>query len=141
MGFVPSACHKVMQGKLLDEGGAGTVDGDYFHYWVREYLVPTLRNYKCWGPRLVVMIYNGSIHMLDEIQTIIEDAGAVLIYGAPYSPHLNPIENYFSIYKKYIKQNGERMKYDCQTVHLEALSKVDGETETNYFRAYRIPGA
>lgn len=102
--FVPLVCYTVMRYKLLYEGAAGTVDGDYLHYWVKEYLVPTLGNYEGGEPRSVVMMDNASTHMSDEIQATIEDADAVLIYGAPYSPHLNPIENYFSIKKNTLRE-------------------------------------
>ena len=130
-----------MRDEISEEGAAGTVDGDYFLYWVKEYLIPTLGNYQRGEPRSVVMMDNASTHMSDEIQTVIEDAGAVLIYGAPFSPHLNPIELYFSVYKKYIKRNGERMKDNWRAVHLEALNEVDGDTAANFFRKSEIPGA
>ena len=45
-GFVPSVYHMVMQDELSDEGAAGTVDGHYFLYWVKEYSVPILGNYE-----------------------------------------------------------------------------------------------
>ena len=139
-GFVASACHTVMRDELSDEGAAGTVDGDYFLYWVKEYLVPTLGRYELGEPRSVVMMDNASTHMSDEIQAAIENAGAVLIYGAPFSPHLNPIELYFGVYKKYIKRNGERMKANWYEVHIEALSQVDGDKAMNFFRKSEIPG-
>ena len=94
------ACHTVQRDEPLDEGAAGTVDGDYFLYWVKEYLVSMLGNYQRGEPRSVVMMDNASAHMSYETHAVIEDVGAVLMYGAPFSPHLNPIENYFSIYKK-----------------------------------------
>ena len=84
---------------------------------------------------------NVSTYMLDEIQAAIEDVGAVLIYGATFSPHLNPIENYFSVYKKYIKRNGERMKDGWRTVHYEALNEVDEILGRNHFRSCVIPGS
>ena len=36
--FIPSACHTVIRDKLSEEGAAGTVDGDYFLHWIKEYL-------------------------------------------------------------------------------------------------------
>ena len=46
-------------------------------------------------------------HHSDEVVDLIHATGAVTIYSAPYSPTLNPIENYLSIYKKYLKNLGE----------------------------------
>ena len=42
---IPGACHTVVRDDILDEGGAGMVDGDYFLYWVKNYLCPVLGNY------------------------------------------------------------------------------------------------
>ena len=95
-GFIPAACHTVRRDELSDEGAAGTVDGEYFLYWVKEYLCPILGSYELGEARSVVLMDNASTHMSDEIEKAITATGAVLIYGAPFSPHLNPIEYYFS---------------------------------------------
>ena len=58
-----------------------------------------LGNYDRGEARSVVLMDNASTHMSDEIEKAIESTGAILIYGAPFSPHLNPIELYFGIYK------------------------------------------
>ena len=34
-GFIPAACHTVLRDQISDKGAAGTVDADYFIYWVR----------------------------------------------------------------------------------------------------------
>ena len=60
-----------------------------------------------------------------EVENAIKEAGAVLIYLPPYSPWLNPIENYFFIYKSYLKRNEERMAFNWREVHMEALQQVD----------------
>ena len=140
-GFIPSACHTVMRDELSEEGAAGTVDGEYFLYWVQEYLCPMLGDYKRGEPRLVVMTDNASTHMSDDVEKAIEATGAVLIYGAPYSPHLNPIEHYFAIYKSYLKRNGFRMGTEWYTVHKEALNEIDYEMGLSYFRKCGIPGS
>ena len=79
--------------------------------------------------------------MTEEVEELILNTGAILIYGAPYSPHLNPIENYFSLYKSYLKRNSSRMNEDWMTVHLEALLTVDRDTGIKYFRRCQIPGS
>ena len=88
-------------------GASGTVDGEYFVQWVRKKLCPVLGNYERGEPRSVVVLDNASIHHSDEMVDLIHATGAVIIYSAPYSPTLNPIENYFSMYKKYLKNLGE----------------------------------
>ena len=104
-GFIPAACHTVKRDELLDEGAAGTVDGEYFLYWVKEYMCPVLGDYALGEARSVVLVDNASTHMSNEIEMAIAVTGAILVYGAPFSPLLNPIELYFSKYKAYPKRN------------------------------------
>ena len=124
--------------EISDEGAAGTVDGDYFLYWVKEYLVPVLGWYQFGEPRSVVIMDNAITHMSIEVEDAIREAGAVLIYLPPYLPELNPIENYFAIYKGYLKRNQERMIQDWRQVHMEALQQVDYEMGSKYFSRCKI---
>ena len=140
-GFIPAACHTVLRDEILDEGAAGTVDGTYFLHWIKEYLCPVLGNYEMGEARSVVLMDNASTHMSDEIEAAIAETGAVLIYGAPFSPHLNPIEFYFSQYKAYLKRNDTRMLSDWYAVHTDALNVVDRDMGINYFRKSKVPGA
>ena len=140
-GFIPSACHTVLRDTISDEGAAGTVDGEYFLYWVENYLCPILGSYTEGEPRSVVFLDNASTHMTEEVERAIGKTGAIVIYGAPYSPHLNPIENYFSLYKKYLKRNCSRMHDDWRAVHEEALLTVDRNIGIKYFRRCGIPGS
>ena len=114
-GFIPAACHTVVRDEISDKRAAGTVDGDYFLYWVKTYLCPTLGNYGMGEARSVVLMDNASTHMCDKIEHVIQATGAILIYGAPFSPHLNPIEFYFACYKKHSKKNDRRMVSDYIT--------------------------
>ena len=98
-GFIPAACETVIRDEISDEGAAGTVDSDYFVYWVEHFLCPVLGNYQMGEPRSVVMMDNASTHYSDRVEELIQDAGAALIYGPPFLPHINPIELYFGKYK------------------------------------------
>ena len=140
-GFIPAACHTVLRDEISDEGAAGTVDGEYFLHWVEEYLSPVLRSYELGEARSVVLMDNASTHMCDEIEDAIAKTGAILIYGAPYSPHLNPIEYYFSQYKAYLKRNDKQMLVNWFSVHTDALNIVDRDMGIKYFRKSKVPGA
>ena len=140
-GFIVSACETVRRDEISNEGAAGTVDSKYFLWWVKNRLVPVLGNYELGEPRSVVFMDNASTHMTEEVEYAINQAGALLIYGAPYSPHLNPIENYFSLYKKYLKRNNSRMHDDWENVHFEALLTVDRDIGIKYIRRCGIPGS
>ena len=55
-------------------------------------------------PRSVLVIDNASFYHLEKIQQMCDDAGVVLLYLPPYSPDLNPIEEFFRELKTYIRQ-------------------------------------
>mmetsp|Transcript_3375 Transcript_3375/g.3937 ORF Transcript_3375/g.3937 Transcript_3375/m.3937 type:complete len:88 (-) Transcript_3375:207-470(-) len=40
---------------------------------------------------------------------LIEERRVEIIFDAPFSPYLNPIENYFCVYKKNLKNNNREM--------------------------------
>jgi len=48
---------------------------------------------------------NASIHHVDEVLQIIENAGAKVIFLPPYSPDLNPLEPVFGKVKAILKEN------------------------------------
>jgi transposase len=55
-------------------------------------------------PKSVIVIDNASWHHSEKIMQMCQDAGVVLEFLPPYSPDLNPIEEYFSVLKKFIKK-------------------------------------
>ena len=84
---------------------------------------------------------NASTHMSDEVELAISSTGAILIYSAPFSPHLNPIEPFFGQYKKYLKKHDKRMLTDWYSVHMEGLNVINRNTGIKYFRRSKIPGS
>jgi transposase len=75
----------------------GTVDGLTFEAFIAQKLVPQL-----WVGACVVMD-NCSIHKGKEIESLINQAGARLIYLPPYSPEFSPIENCWSKIKSLLR--------------------------------------
>jgi len=51
---------------------------------------------------------NASFHCSEQIEQICSNAGVKLVYLPPYSPDLNPIEEFFSELKAFIKRNWSR---------------------------------
>ena len=70
----------------------GTINGDRFRYFVRNFLHPILRPYNTINPLPVVIMDNASIHHVQSTIDLIESAGSRVVFLPPYSPDLNPLE-------------------------------------------------
>jgi transposase len=55
-------------------------------------------------PRSVLVMDNASFHHIERIKELCRDAGVILVYLPPYSPDLNPIEEFFAELKAFIKK-------------------------------------
>jgi DDE superfamily endonuclease len=53
----------------------------------------------------VIIMDNASVHYSEKIRQMCANAGVKLIYLPPYSPDFNPIEEFFSELKAFIKRN------------------------------------
>lgn len=80
----------------------GPINRDAFETYIAKVLVPELR------PDDVVIMDNLSSHKGQRVQSMIEAAGAKLLYLPPYSPDFNPIENAFSKLKAMLRKAAER---------------------------------
>lgn len=70
-----------------------TTDAELFNGWLEKCLIPELR------PGQVIVMDNYSIHKTNKTKELIEAAGCKLLFLPPYSPDLNPIEQYWAIIK------------------------------------------
>ena len=141
-GFVVEACQIVERehGKHDNDPTRGTVDMERFEEYVEEYLVPMLGSFGRGEPRSVVIMDNASIHISLRVQELIENAGAKLIYTAPYSPDLNPIEFFFSVYKAGLKRYTYMEYINWEQAHLLSLAEVTPVKARNFFRKAQVPG-
>ena len=85
-----------------------------FELYVEHVLVPKLE------AGMVVVIDNASFHKSLRIKTLIENAGAKLVYLPPYSPDLNPIEHYWHKIKTAIR----KLMRDTKIVLDEAMANI-----------------
>lgn len=76
----------------------GTADTKLFEGWVEKCLLPEL------NPGNVIIMDNYIIHKSKKTQVLIEDVGCKILFLPPYSPDLNPIENYWAVIKSRIKK-------------------------------------
>ena len=105
-GFIKETCEMILResGPNDEQSDRGTVDSARFELWIEEMLCPILGRYACGEPRLLVFLDKASIHHSDKVVDLIEATGARIMYTAPLSPDLNPIEFMFAEYKKGLKR-------------------------------------
>jgi transposase len=71
-----------------------------------DFIEQLLRYYGKWlEPKSVLVMDNASFHYLDTIERLCTEAGVKLAYLPPYSPDLNPIEEFFAELKAFIRWN------------------------------------
>lgn len=93
----------------------GAITGDLFRAYVQQQLVPTLQ------PGDLVILDNLSAHKVSGVRSAIEAAQARVVYGPPYSPDFNPIEQVFAGWRRLLPTAAERtapaaMIRDCLIV-------------------------
>lgn len=62
----------------------------------------------------VLVMDNASFHHSDGIKQMCLDAGVKLVYLPPYSPDLNPIEEFFAELKCFIGRNWHEYEHNPQ---------------------------
>lgn len=72
----------------------GNCDGELFHFWLENFLVPALK------PGQVIIMDNAAYHKSEKTKKLIESVGCRLLFLPPYSPQLNPIEQYWANFKR-----------------------------------------
>lgn len=85
-------------------------------------------------PGDIVVLDNLGSHKSAMVRTIIRAAGARLFFLPPYSPDLNPIEQFFAKLKHWIRRAARRSR---ETVHNAIASLLDAVTPTectNYLK-------
>lgn len=82
----------------------GPMTGTAFRAYVEQFLVPALE------PGDVVVLDNLAAHKVDGIRQAIAAAGASILYLPPYSPDLNPIEQFFAKLKALLRKAAARTK-------------------------------
>jgi hypothetical protein len=78
-------------GIVLSRVFRGTTDSVVYEDFIEQLLQHCGR----WpGPRSVIVMDNASFHHTDRLDQMCRDAGVKLVYLPPYSPDLNPIEEF-----------------------------------------------
>ena len=99
----------------------GPMDGAAFAAWAEHVLAPTLE------PQDIVAMDNLSVHKNAAARTAIKAAGAEIWDLPPYSPDLNPIEQFFAKLKYWMRQAAQR---NVENVHNAIANVLDAVTPT-----------
>jgi transposase len=76
----------------------GTMDSALFEGWFEKCLLPILPK------NAVIVMDNASFHRKSKLYALAEKMGHRLLFLPPYSPELNPIENFWSWLKRYLRK-------------------------------------
>jgi transposase len=79
----------------------GSTSAVVFETYVEWVLAPVLR-----AGQVVVVLDNLGVHKGEQVRELIEGRGCELLFLAPYSPELNPIEEVFSKVKALLRRAG-----------------------------------
>ncbi len=93
--FIAALRHNRVTAPLLLDGA---MNGQTFLAYVEQILAPTLKR----GD--IVVMDNVSVHKVAGVREVIEAREAILLYLPPYSPDLNPIEQFFSKLKAILRK-------------------------------------
>lgn len=89
-------------GILLSRVFQGSTEGEIFEDFIEELLSHSGR----WPePKSVIVMDNASFHRTERVERLCREAGVKLMYLPPYSPDLNPIEEFFAELKAFVKKN------------------------------------
>lgn len=124
-------CGLTSRGPVADMVIEGGVGGDVFVEYVRQVLVPLLREGQ------VVVLDNLGAHHRPEVRTLVEGTGALLVYLPPYSPDLNPIELMFSKVNAAMRAVGVRTRERVLDALSWALGTVTSNDVAGWYSAVR----
>jgi transposase len=104
-----------------------SMNADVFEVYISQLLVPQL-----WRGAVVVMD-NLPAHKVDVITPLIEAVGARVLYLSPYSPEFNPIENWWSQLKAFLRQFSPTTSKMVDTLIATAMDLINPAHLRNWF--------
>jgi transposase len=105
----------------------GPINGVRFLLYVEKILVPTLR------PGDIVVMDNLGSHRAKAVRAAIRAAGAKLFFLPKYSPDLNPIEQFFSKLKHWLRKVARRSQDAVCNAIGDVLDTITPTECKNYF--------
>lgn len=111
-------CHKTIKDSMKK--------GDFLEF-VRTELCQKLNEKK------VVIMDNLNSHKTEEVQQMIRQTGARLLYLPVYSPEFNPIEMTWSVLKNFIRQFHDSRIKNMQAIIKASLLLINPSSFVNWF--------
>ena len=74
-----------------------STNAEVFNTWLEQCLIPVL------PPECIIVLDNARFHKTAKTVEIVEKHGHQLLFLPPYSPDLNPIEKYWAVIKRKLK--------------------------------------
>ncbi|MHC5740245.1 IS630 family transposase [Nostoc sp.] len=105
----------------------GSMGGNAFEVFIEKCLLPQL-----W-PGAVVVMDNLPAHKVASIEGLIQSKGASVQYLSPYSPDFNPIENWWSQLKAFLRQFSPTTTTMVDILIATALNLVNPKHLKNWF--------
>ena len=97
-----------------------------FETYVETQLAPTLR------PGDMVILDNLSSHKSEKAKAILKERGAWFLFLPPYSPDLNPIEQFFAKLKHYLRAAQRRTQATLSDAVADILGLITPQECSNY---------
>ncbi len=120
---------------LIDvELTTGSVDGDKFLDFVRGSLIPSMHPFYGVSSKSIAILDNCTVHHVNKVKRMFEDAGILLQFLPPYSPDYIPIEQTFSSVKYYLKDHDELLQSTTDPkdiVHAALINQSTSITSEN----------
>ena len=116
-------CDRVEAPWLID----GPINGERFLLYVEKVLVPTLK------PGDIVVMDNLGSHKSKAVRRAIRAVGAYLFFLPKYSPDLNPIEQFFSKLKHWLRRATKRSMEALANAIASILDDVTATECANFF--------
>ena len=107
--------------------------------WLENSLYPIIGSFAKSEPRSIIVMDNDTIHMSLRLVDLIRATGTYLLYTAPYSPYLNPIELGFNVHKSGLRRNYIELEDNCYAAHIPALDSVRCDVCIEEFRRCEVP--
>lgn len=116
-----------LDGSMAHTVYSGGTTGVKFLTYLKETLLPTLHK----GD--IVVMDNLRTHHIEEVRTVLENAGMKVLYLPPYSPDFNPIEMMWSKVKAYLRKLKKRTVETLTEGIEEALKLITREDCVAWF--------